>query len=193
MWPDWPASTLLLIGPPGAGKSHLGAIWASRANAAILGPAENLAEATRASSQPILLEDCDRRNGSDADFFHLLNTLKENHRALVMTARMPPDRWGLATADLLSRLRQSPIAVLQQVDEPLIRAVMVKLFADRQLTVDVDVVAFAARNIDRSFEAVEAFARAIDEASLSSGKRVTRALAAHVISALGRTDAQGPI
>ena len=29
-WPDWPARTLLLVGPAGSGKSHLGAIWAAR-------------------------------------------------------------------------------------------------------------------------------------------------------------------
>ena len=32
-WPDWPSPSLILIGPPGAGKSHLAAIWAERARA----------------------------------------------------------------------------------------------------------------------------------------------------------------
>ena len=32
-WPDWPAPFLNLVGPDGAGKSHLARIWAEKAGA----------------------------------------------------------------------------------------------------------------------------------------------------------------
>src|ERR1700750_1897731 len=32
-WPDWPNRVMLLVGPEGAGKSHLAAIWAEQAGA----------------------------------------------------------------------------------------------------------------------------------------------------------------
>jgi hypothetical protein len=39
-WPDWPASTLFLVGPPGSGKSHLAQVWCGASGAALLDAGE---------------------------------------------------------------------------------------------------------------------------------------------------------
>ena len=44
-WPDWTSRTLLLVGPEGAGKSHLGALWGAAAGALQV-HAETLREAS---------------------------------------------------------------------------------------------------------------------------------------------------
>ena len=60
-WPDWPEGRLALIGPAGAGKSHLAAIWAEEAGARILPCAALSAdEAPQIAAAPLVLEDCDR-------------------------------------------------------------------------------------------------------------------------------------
>ena len=180
-WPDWPSRTLLLVGPAGAGKSHLAAIWAGQAEARPFTP--DALEALTAGAA-LLLEDADRAALPEAALFHLLNLVEEARGWLVVTARAAPDQWGVRTPDLLSRLRRAPIAAIGHPDEALLRAVLVKLFADRQIRIDAEVVAYAALHCEQSLDAVARFVAVMDEASLAEGRRITRPLAAKTLAAL---------
>ena len=180
-WPDWPSRTLLMVGPPGAGKSHLAAIWAGLAGARPMLPEDGFAGE---KSPAWLVENADRREGPEAALFHLLNLVEETRGWLVVTARSLPDCWGLHTPDLLSRLRRAPVATIGHPDGPLLRAVLVKLFADRQIRIDADVVAYAALHCDQSLDAISRFVAAIDEAALAEGRRITRPLAARTLASL---------
>jgi ATPase involved in DNA replication initiation len=183
-WPDWPDRTLLVVGPAGSGKSHLGAIWAERAQAQAIRPGTALA----GGSGPLvaLIEDGDRAAYPEAAFFHVLNHVRESGGWCVVTARKPPTLWGLTTPDLVSRLRLAPSVPIGRPDAALMRAVLVKLFADRQIHIEEDVVAYAARHCEQSLEAVNTFVAAIDEKSLAEGRRITRQLAARTVAALER-------
>ncbi len=185
LWPDWPDSTLLILGPSGAGKSHLGAIWATKAQAGILSAAD-LAKADKEdlARGPLLIEDADAIGAAETDLFHLVNLMRERGASLVFTARTRPDAWGLRTADLLSRLRLAPCVEIGMPDEALMRAVLVKLFIDRQLIVDASVVEYAALRLDRSLDAARAFIAALDREALSRQSRITRAMAADVLRCL---------
>jgi chromosomal replication initiation ATPase DnaA len=114
--------------------------------------------------------------------------MKETGGWLLLTARTRPDPWGLRTPDLLSRLRLSPLAQIGAPNAELVRAVLVKLFADRQIRIDEDVVAYATLHLEQSLEAVTRFVQAVDEAALSSGRRITRPLAAATIALLQRDE-----
>ena len=186
-WPDWPSRVLLLVGPPGSGKSHLGAIWAGLAHAPICRP-DDLEMYTAGAPTILLLEDADRRDYREAALFHCLNFVEETRGWLVITARAPPLCWGVRTPDLLSRLRRAPIASIGHPDAVLIRSVMVKLFADRQIRIEADVVAYAALHCEQSLEAVADFVAAVDEAALAEGRRITRPLAAQTLAGLPGRD-----
>lgn len=182
VWPHWPDPVLVLTGPPGSGKSHLGAIWAVRAGARRLAArALDLADLpVLASTGAVLLEDAGP-GLDEARLFHFLNLAREAGCFVLVSAATPPDRWGLATADLLSRLRLAPLVSIEAPDEALVRAVLVKLFVDRQLVVDTSVVDYVALRIDRSFEAARAIVEQIDREALARGKRVSRAVAAELL------------
>ncbi len=188
LWPDWPATTLVLVGPPGSGKSHLASIWARRAGARIVRQGEPIDLEALAVSPAVVLEDCDRAGHLEAALFHLLNLMREAGGWLAMTARLPPDRWGIGTADLLSRLRLAPTVAIGSPDPALLRAVMVKLFVDRQIRIDADVVTYATLHLDQTLEAVSRFVQAVDDASLAAGRRITKPLAATAIEALRRPE-----
>ena len=181
-WPSWPDRVLLLLGPTGAGKSHLGAIWAARSHAKIL-PASALGGAdvaALASWGPLLLEDVDSARGIEAELFHLLNLVRNSAQSwLVLTARAWPDGWGLRTPDLLSRLRLAPAVEIAEPDEALVRAVLVKHFIDRQLMVD-----YLAMRIERSLDAARQVVDARDREALMAGRRITRPMAGEVLRAL---------
>jgi len=186
-WPAWPDRVLLLLGPTGAGKSHLGAIWAARSHARIL-PASALAGAdvsALATAGPLLLEDVDSARGIEAQLFHLLNLVRNSANGwLVLTARAWPDGWGLRTPDLLSRLRLAPAVEIAEPDDALVRAVLVKHFIDRQLMVDTTVVEYLAMRIERSLDAARQVVEALDREALMAGRRITRPMAGDVLRAL---------
>ena len=183
-WPAWPSRIVVLVGPAGAGKSHLGAIWAARSDARILRPGAPLDVGDWETPLVALVEDCDRAAYPEAAFFHLLNMTKESGGWLMLTARAAPSLWSIATPDLLSRLRSAPIVTIDQPDPILIRAVIVKLFADRQIRIEEDVVAYAALHCDQSLEAISAFVEAVDEDALVAGRRITRPLAVQTLARL---------
>lgn len=178
-WPAWPDPVLLLTGPPGAGKTHLGAIWADRARARSLSAAAlRLADPPAlAAAGAVLIEDGQGIGGAEAALFHLLNLAREKRTFLLITAATAPDQWGLTTPDLLSRLRLAPLVEIGAPDDALIRAVLVKQFVDRQLVVDVGVVDFLALRIERSLAAARATVANLDRAALAQGRRITRAMA----------------
>lgn len=186
-WPDWPDRVLLLLGPEGAGKSHLAAIWAARACARSVGAAD-LGRIDPASllGAPLLIEDADRLSGPEAPLFHLLNLVRDGTQSVLMTARTEPSAWGLRTADLVSRLRLAPAVSIEAPDDALMGAVLVKLFADRQLLVDESVVSYLVHHLDRSLGAARAAVDALDRTALALNRRVTRPMTARIVEALAR-------
>jgi chromosomal replication initiation ATPase DnaA len=182
-WPNWPSQTMLLIGPSGSGKSHLGAIWARRAHARTIS-GERLAEAAPlelAQSPALLIEDADRVGASEAQLFHILNVLRERDVSSLITAAKAPDLWGLSTPDLLSRLRLAPTVQLSEPDLDLTKAVLFKLFSDRQIAVEPSVVGYIALRIERSLEAARGIVAELDREALARGKPVTRSMAAQLL------------
>ena len=181
-WPDWPDRALALVGPEGAGKSHLAAIWAEtagarRVSARALGET-NLIGALATGA--LVIEDAPARLDERA-LFHLLNLIREEEACLLITARAAPARWGVALPDLASRLRAVPTVALSAPDDALLRAVLVKLFADRQLGVDSSLVSYLTTRIERSFAAARAAVETLDREALRMQRPVTRALAAELL------------
>lgn len=190
-WPDWPDRVTLLVGPEGAGKSHLAAIWAARAGAATLsGAGLGMNEVAGLGRLPLLVDDADQA-GSEAALFHALNLQREHGLSALLTARTAPASWGLRTPDLLSRLRLAPLLRLEPPDDALVAAVLVKLFADRQLAVDASLLPYLSRRMERSVGAARRLVAALDRASLAAGRRITRGVAAEVLAQLEAADASG--
>ena len=195
LWPDWPDPMLLILGPPGAGKSHLGAIWASIAKASVQSAA-SLATAdieALAAGGPLLLEDGDAIGEAEAQLFHLVNLMREHGTALVITAKTPPDAWGLRTADLLSRMRLAPTVAIGPPDDALMRAVLVKLLIDRQLVIDTSVVGYIALRLERSLGAARAFIDALDREALARQRRISRTIAADVLRSIASSEEQASL
>jgi chromosomal replication initiation ATPase DnaA len=178
-WPDWPDRVMVLVGPQGSGKSHLAAIWAAAAGARAIAArsieAGNLPAAFATGA--LVVEDLAERRFDERALFHLINHAREERAFVLMTARSAPAAWSIAVPDLVSRLRVLPVIELAAPDDALLRAIIVKLFADRQLAVDETLVAYLAARIERSFAGALGAVDALDREALRLQRPVTRALA----------------
>ncbi len=136
--PDlWPNGKLLLIGPEGAGKTHLAMVFAARTGAQVI-EAGDLAAADLPEAAALVIENADTAAGDpDAEtaLFHLHNHMTGRGGLLLLTAARAPRDWGLTLPDLQSRMEATATATLLPPDDALLGAVLVKLFADRQLQV----------------------------------------------------------
>jgi chromosomal replication initiation ATPase DnaA len=182
-WPDWPNRIMLLVGPEGSGKSHLAAIWAEQA-----GARSTTAHALTAAAVPgalstgaLVIEDLSPSGCDERALFHLMNLAREDQAFVLMTARLPPSASDIELRDLRSRLRAVPVVTLTPPDDHLFRALIVKLCADRQITIDENVVNYLATRIERSFVAARHAVELLDSESLRLGRPITRALAAELL------------
>jgi len=182
-WPDWPARHTALVGPGGSGKSHLAAIWANAAGARFLaGRALDATPAPAAlATGALVVEDLVPGAVNERALFHLLNLAREEEAYVLITAATAPAGWPIALADLASRLRALPVVAVAPPDDALLRAVLVKLFADRQLKVDESLVAYLVTRLERSFAAARHAVDLLDREALRRKRPVTRALAAEVL------------
>lgn len=183
-WPAWPNRVLLLLGPPGSGKSHLAAVWAAKAGARVVSEAHSSPPNDWRGPMVALVEDCGRVAYDQATLFHLINMVGETGGWLLITSASAPATWNITVPDLMSRLRLAPTVEIHRPDTQLVKAVIVKLFADRQIRVDEEVINYAALHCEQSLEAVGAFVAAVDEDALASGRRITRPLAAQAMARL---------
>ncbi|WP_428247501.1 HdaA/DnaA family protein [Ferrovibrio sp.] len=186
-WPDWPNGILVLHGPEGSGKTHLGHIWAARAGARFAASADLRVDSVDALAQgPLVLEGAaEAATVEPAALFHLINLMRERGHGLLLLAAAPPAAWGVALPDLASRLKAMPVAAIAPPDDALLGAVMVKLFADRQLIVGQDVIAYLLPRIERSFHAARHWVARLDAAALAEQRAVTIALARKLLEAEG--------
>ena len=184
-WPDWPDRLAVLIGPEGAGKSHLAAIWAQMSGARILS-AKLLGETDLPhafATGALVVEDLEAEGLNERALFHLINMAREQQVDVLLTARTAPAGFDVSIRDLGSRLRVLPVVALEAPDDALLRMLIVKLAADRQLAVDEALVNYLANRIERSFASVRAAIALLDEEALRQHRPVTRALAAELFRA----------
>jgi chromosomal replication initiation ATPase DnaA len=184
-WPDWPARAVAIVGPEGTGKSHLAAIWAKAAGGRVVS-----SRAVTARSVPqelatgaLVIEDDGERD--EAALFHLINLVQEERAYILITSRQPPASWPVALPDLASRLRALPVATLDAPDDAMLRAVLVKLFADRQLAADGGVIDFLMPRIERSFAGARAVVIDLDREALRQQRPLSRVLAGEVLRGRG--------
>ena len=158
-WPDWPGRVLVVHGPAGCGKTSLAALWATRARAyqGAVGDIGAIIAQHVATPASVAIDNADTIAGDAAaerDLLHLHNLVVEAGKWLMLTGQTAPARWPIELPDLASRLRAAPSVAVGLPDDALLDALLVKLFADRQLAPDPAVVDYLAVRIERSFAAV---------------------------------------
>jgi chromosomal replication initiation ATPase DnaA len=184
-WPDWPSPVVVLAGPTGSGKSHLGAIWREMSSALAI-DRRRIGEAVASASKgaALFIDDADAGQLDETGLFHAINAIRTAGSHILLTARRFPLAWGVGLPDLASRLKAAATVEIREPDDVLLAGVIAKLFADRQVEVEPHVVQYLVRRIERSLATAIGVVERLDKVALEEKTRITRALAADVVSAL---------
>jgi len=182
-WPDWPGRIVALVGEQGAGKSHLAAAWGEKSGARFhAGRLLDNADLPAAlGTGALVIEDLAPPWFDEVTLFHLLNLAQQHGAFVLLTARWSPALWPVSLPDLSSRLRALPVVSVAPPDERLLRTLMRKLAADRQIELDDNVVNFVLARIERSFSGVQGAIAELDREALRQKRPVSRALAAQLL------------
>ncbi len=189
-WPDWTAPMLTLHGPAASGKTHLCAVWSARSGAVFIKPErllEEPADALFEAGPALILDGLDPWIGdreAETSLFHLYNLLREERRVMMVTMRTPPSSLDFAIPDLSSRFRAAPVVTIQPPDDTLLAALLIKQFADRQLKVGEDVIAYILPRMERSFAAAREIVGLADHMALAEKSRISIPLMRRVLSSL---------
>jgi len=191
-WQGWPGRKLLLIGPAGAGKTHLAHVWAAQSSARIL-PAAGLEQADipALAQGHVVVEDIDQiagQQGAEQALFHLHNLVIAEGHSLLLTSACAPQHLGLSLPDLQSRVQGCQSASLGAPDDRLLGAVLMKLFADRQLVPTPDTLPYLVRWMTRSFDSARQIVAEMDAQALAQGHPLNRALAREVLARHSQPD-----
>lgn len=160
-WETWPVRTALLVGPPRSGRSLLARIFAARSGGAIIDGAE---------SRP------------EAELFHAWNRAQATASPLLLVADAAPPAWAVSLADLRSRLAASPVATIGPPDDPLMRALLERLFLRRGLDAREELVDWLLGRVERSHFAVTRVVQALEAAALSTQRRLSIPFARAVLA-----------
>jgi chromosomal replication initiation ATPase DnaA len=187
-WPDWPHTVVLVVAPPRAGKTHLANVWRLKSGAGVVQAAEIgdacVPAAISAKAVALLVEDLHAGIGEERVLFHLLNLAREHKLSMLLTSRAPPGELTIDLPDLASRLKALPVVTIAPPDDALIKAVLVKHFSDRQLSVDPSVISYIALRMERSMQAAAMIVAELDRASMATRRKVSYDLAKEIIGRL---------
>lgn len=165
-WPSWNAPLLYIYGPEGSGKTHLASIWKAHAR------------------EGTVIEHLDALAGDrpqEETLFHLYNRMRQTQGAILVTGALPLAMVRFSIPDLASRLRACPQVAIGLPDEHLLRALLVKLFSDRQMRIDVGVIEYCITRMERSFSAARDLVAKLDQKSLTEKRPVTSAMVRSIL------------
>ena len=168
----------LISGPPYSGKTHLSKILIKNArNYKTLyfdGDYQNILDRFE-DSDFFILENIDKAKHDkfEHELFHIINFAKENNKKLLMTSRKRISEIDLNLEDLKSRLNSILEAKIKEPDDQLMELLLIKIFNDKQLKINPNIIDFLVSRLERSYESINLFIEKIDKFSLEKGKKIT--------------------
>ncbi|EBA12560.1 DnaA ATPase domain-containing protein [Roseobacter sp. CCS2] len=177
----WPEQKLALIGPSGCGKSHLSRVFQAQSDAFLI-VASEISATFQTDASTVIIEDMETLpSAAEEAVFHLHNNLRNAGGSLLLTSDHPPSRWPITLPDLASRMQATTVVQIDNPDDALLSALIMKLFADRQINPQPALVQYLSTRIERSFAAAADIVARLDAAALAQGRKINKSLAAELL------------
>ena len=172
-WPKWEKNFLNINGEKFSGKTHLVNIFLKKSNGIRI-DVNSLNDENLKSIKPyqnIVLEDLNL-NINEKLIYSLFNIIDQDNKFLIITSTKPISEINFQLEDLRSRTKNCLFANIQNPDDELMFALILKNLSDRQITLDKKLIDFIIKRIERSYGKIFEFIYKIDEISLKKKKSI---------------------
>ena len=172
-WPKWFKKTINLYGKKFSGKSHLASIFEKKTTCIKVFSKEFTDETIRdfKTKQALIIEDFEE-NIPENLLYTIFNIVEQENKYLLITSLSPLNKFNFKLPDLISRVNNCLIVGINNPDDDLIYALLIKNFSDRQINIDKKLIEYIIKRIDRSYEEIFFFIHKIDKISLKKGKPI---------------------
>ncbi|MDC1129467.1 DnaA/Hda family protein [Candidatus Pelagibacter sp.] len=172
-WPKWEKNFLNISGERFSGKTHLANIFLKKFNGIRI-EANLLNDENLKSIKPyqnIILENLNL-DVNEKLIYTLFNIIDQDNKFLVITSSKPIAEIKFKLVDLRSRTKNCLLAKIENPDDELMFALILKNLSDRQITLDKKLIDFIIKRIERSYGKIFEFIYKIDEISLKKKKSI---------------------
>ena len=104
--------------------------------------------------------------------YTLFNIIDQDNKFLIVTSNKPIVEIDFKLQDLRSRTKNCLLAKIENPDDELMFAIILKNLSDRQITLDKKLIDFIIKRVDRSYSKIFEFIYKIDEISLKKKKSI---------------------
>lgn len=156
---SWPKSCAILTGPARSGKSLMARYFSGHGGTVIDDAESNAAET----------------------LFNAWNRTQESEAPLLLISRWRPADWNIALPDLRSRLGAALLLEISPPDDEMVEQLLQKQLSDRGAAISIDALSYVKRRIERSYAAIENFARNANALAMAENAPVNLALVKKIL------------
>jgi len=172
-WPKWEKNFLNISGEKFSGKTHLTNIFLKKFNGIRIESSLLTDENLKIFKpyQNIVLEDLDLQVNEKL-MYSLFNIIDQDNKFLIITSLKPVAEINFRLEDLKSRTKNCLLAKIENPDDELMFALILKNLSDRQITLDKKLINFIIKRVERSYGKIFEFIYKIDRISLKKKKSI---------------------
>ena len=172
-WPKWEKNIVNIHGEKSSGKTHLANIFYKKNKAKKITEDQLNDELIKNLKiyENIILEDFENKI-DERLLYSLFNLVDRDNKYLLINSLKPISEMSFLLDDLKSRSKNCLFAKIENPDDDLVFAIILKIFSDKQITVDKKLINFIIKRIDRSYGKISDFIYKIDELSLKKKKPI---------------------
>ena len=172
-WPDWDKRILNISGEKFSGKSHLANIFKLKSKALLIKGdlIDNSVFRSLKFYESIIIDDVDNCKEEEI-LYSIFNLIDQDSKYMLINSLKPISKIKFNLPDLASRSKNCIYAEIENPDDELLFAIILKNFSDRQIKIEKKIVNFIISRIDRSYRKIDEFIYKIDELSLKKKKPI---------------------
>ncbi len=172
-WPNWGKRILNISGEKFSGKSHLANIFKSKSKAFLIkgNSIDNSIFKIFKLYESIIIDDFEDCK-EEKILYSIFNLIDQDNKYLLINSLKPINQMNFILPDLASRSKNCLYAEIENPDDELLFAIILKNFSDRQIKIEKKIVNFIISRIDRSYRKIDEFIYKIDELSLKKKKPI---------------------